>query len=42
MLCVLKEKRDVIVCTDIGCDHGYIKDTRDNRIQVGLFGAEGV
>ena len=38
--CVLKEKQNVRISAEVGCDNGYIKDTKENRMQVGLFGTE--
>ena len=38
--CVLKEKQNVRISAEAGCDNGYIKDTKENRMQVGLFGTE--
>ena len=38
--CVLKEKQNVRINAEVGCDNGYIKDTKENRMQVGLFGTE--
>ena len=38
--CFIKEKRDVSVLTEIGCDNGYIRNTKENRLQVGLKGAK--
>ena len=29
--CFIKEKRDVSVHTEIGCDNGYIRNTKENR-----------
>ena len=40
MMCFIKEKRDVSVLTEIGCDNGYIRNTKENRLQVGLKGAK--
>ena len=39
-MCVLKEKRDVTIDASIGCDNGYISDTKENRLTVSLFGGE--
>ena len=41
LMCVLKEKRDVTIDASIGCDNGYISDTKENRLIVSLFGGEG-
>ena len=38
--CSLKEKQNVRISAEAGCDNGYIKDTNENRLQVGLFGTE--
>ena len=38
--CFLKEKQNVRISADVGCDNGYIRDTKENRMQVGLFGTE--
>ena len=38
--CVLKEKHNVQISAAVGSDNGYIKDTKENRMQVGLFGTE--
>ena len=38
--CFLKEKQNVRISADVECDNGYIKDTKENRMQVGLFGTE--
>ena len=38
--CFLKEKQNVRISADVECDNGYIRDTKENRMQVGLFGTE--
>ena len=38
--CVLKEKQNVRISADVGCDNGYIRDTKENSMEVGLFGTE--
>ena len=38
--CFLKEKQNVRISADVGCDNGYIRDTKGNRMEVGLFGTE--
>ena len=38
--CLLKEKQNVRISADVECDNGYIRDTKENRMQVGLFGTE--
>ena len=40
LICSLKEKQNVRISAEAGCDNGYIKDTNENRLQVGLFGTE--
>ena len=36
--CFLKE--NVRISADVGCDNGYIRDTKENSMEVGLFGTE--
>ena len=38
--CFLKEKQNVRISADVGCDNGYIRDTKENSMEVGLFGTE--
>ena len=38
--CFLKEKQNVRISADVGCDNGYIWDTKENSMEVGLFGTE--
>ena len=38
--CFLKEKQNVRISADVGCDNGYIIDTKENSMEVGLFGTE--
>ena len=38
--CFLKEKPNVRISADVGCDNGYIRDTKENSMEVGLFGTE--
>ena len=40
MHCFIKENRDVSVLTIIWCDNGYLTNTKENRLQVGLNGAK--
>ena len=28
------------ISADVGCDNGYIRDTKENSMEVGLFGTE--
>ena len=37
----LKENYKVTVISNVGCDNGYIRDTKENELIVGLF-AEGM
>ena len=38
--CFLKEKQNVRISADVECDNGYIRDTKENSMEVGLFGTE--
>ena len=38
--CFLKEKQNVRISADVGCDNGYIRDTKENSMEVDLFGTE--
>ena len=38
--CFLKEKQNVRISADVGCYNGYIRDTKENSMEVGLFGTE--
>ena len=38
--CVLEEKQNVRISADVECDNGYIRDTKENSMEVGLFGTE--
>ena len=31
--CFLKEKQNVRISADVGCDNGYIRDTKENRME---------
>ena len=35
--CYLKENQRVRIISTIDCDNGYIKDTKENKMNVGLF-----
>ena len=35
--CYLKENQRVRIISTIDCDNGYIKDTKENNMKVGLF-----
>ena len=35
-----KEKQNVRISAEVGCDNGYIKDNKENHMRVGLFGTE--
>ncbi len=35
--CFLKENENVRIISEIGCDNGYIRDTKENSMNVGLF-----
>ena len=39
--CHLKENHKVTFVSQVGCDNGYIRDTKENELIVGLF-AEGM
>ena len=36
----LRKKINFLIRAEVGCDNGYIRDTKENRMQVGLFGTE--
>ena len=35
--CFLKVNPSIRIISEVGCDNGYIKDTKENRMRVGLF-----
>ena len=35
--CFLKENPSIRIISNIGCDNGYIKDTKENSMNLGLF-----
>jgi len=35
--CFLKENGSIRIISEVGCDNGYIKDTKENSMKVGLF-----
>ena len=40
LTCFLKDKENVRIRAEVGCDNGYIKDNKENHMRVGLFGTE--
>ena len=36
--CFLKEKQNVRISADVDCDNGYIRDTKENSMEMVLFG----
>ena len=38
--CFLKEKQIVRISADVDCNDGYIRDTKENSMEMGLFGTE--
>ena len=35
--CYLKENKSIRILSEVGCDNGYIHDTKENILRVGLF-----
>lgn len=40
LTCFQKEKQNVRISAEVGCDNGYIRDNKENHMRVGLFGTE--